>query len=103
VGDFRKLWANVLHQANIGRRVTLHDFRRSAARNALNRGLTEQEVMAMGGWKTRSMLDRYNVRRENELVAAMKKIEAGAKAERELIRQTGDLPVGLIPEKEPVQ
>ena len=103
VGDFRKLWANVLHQAGIGRRVTLHDFRRSAARNALNRGLTEQEVMQMGGWRTRSMLDRYNVRREDELVAAMKKIEAGAKAERELIRQTGDLPVGLIPEKEPVQ
>lgn len=87
VGDIRKLWAGVLKQAGIERHITLHDFRRSAVRNGLNRGLTEQEVMAMGGWKTRAMLDRYNVRREGELQATMAKIEAGAKLERQLIAE----------------
>lgn len=85
IGDFRKLWASVLRQAGISRPVRLHDFRRSFCRNGLNRGMTEQEVMDQGGWKTPAMLRRYNVRREGELVAAMNKMELGARLEREAV------------------
>jgi integrase len=37
-----------------------HDFRRTAVCNLVHRGIPEKIAMAMVGWKSRQMLDRYN-------------------------------------------
>ncbi|MGA2814010.1 MAG: tyrosine-type recombinase/integrase [Candidatus Acidiferrum sp.] len=39
----------------------IHDLRCSGAMNLLRAGVDESTVLKIGGWKTRSMLDRYNV------------------------------------------
>lgn len=41
--------------------LLMHDMRRSAARRLRNNGTHENVIMAIGGWKTRSMFDRYAI------------------------------------------
>ncbi len=41
--------------------LLVHDMRRSAARRLRNNGTHENVIMAIGGWKTRSMFDRYAI------------------------------------------
>ena len=49
---------------------TLHDFRRSIATNAIEAGVSEKVVMEMGGWKTPSVMRRYQILRKNHLEKA---------------------------------
>src|SRR5207302_10205193 len=53
--------------------VRIHDCRASAAINLLASAVDEGLVLKIGGWKTRAMLDRYNVADPTRLAAAMKK------------------------------
>jgi integrase len=59
--------------------LNLHDLRRSAARNLLNAGVPETVIMKIGGWKTRSVFDRYAVASTSDLTAAMQRWETSAK------------------------
>jgi len=58
--------------------LIVHDMRRSAARNLRRAGVHENVIMDMGGWKTRSMFDRYAIvnpedtRRALEALTAMR-------------------------------
>jgi integrase len=52
----------------------IHDLRRTAARNMLRSGVGEKMVMSIVGWKTRAMLDRYNILDERDVVEAGKKM-----------------------------
>lgn len=52
----------------------LLDLRRSAARNAIRSGVPEQVVMDLGGWRTRSVLARYNVTSRRDLADAMERM-----------------------------
>lgn len=86
IKDFRGAWRNLCIRAGVGeyrcaacdaewsekrcecgsrkRRYTgliVHDMRRSAARNLRQAGVHENVIMAIGGWKTRSMFDRYAI------------------------------------------
>jgi len=74
LGDFRTDWKRAAAAAGV-RGLLFHDLRRSAARNAIRSGVPEQVVMDLGGWKTRSVLDRYNVTSEHDLADALARVE----------------------------
>jgi integrase len=58
---------------------TLHDLRRSAARNLLAAGVPETVIMKICGWKTRSVFIRYAIADTTDLTAAMQRWEDFAK------------------------
>jgi len=93
VVDFRDDWYALCVAAKLGRYVPAkgkdgetynkyvglnpHDFRRSAIRNMLRRGVGEKVSMTISGHATRSILDRYNLVDGTDLYEAARKIEAG--------------------------
>jgi integrase len=79
VRDFRGAW-DVLTKAAGVPGLILHDFRRSAVRNMVRRGVPERVAMMISGHKTRAIFDRYNIIDPSDLRDAVRKIEEGAKA-----------------------
>lgn len=62
--------------------MLLHDFRSSAVRNMIRRGVPQKTAMKVSGHKTDAIFSRYNIVSEADLRdAAVRKIEQGAKAE----------------------
>ena len=89
--NLRKEWAKACAACGLGRIIevegkydaryeglTLHDLRRSAARNLLQAGVPETVIMKIGGWKTRSVFDRYAVTSTADLTTAMQKWETAS-------------------------
>lgn len=70
---FWKAWARARTKAHMPGRMP-HDMRRSAARNMVRRGLPERVAMELGGWKTRSVFDRYNITNEADRKAAQQQL-----------------------------
>jgi site-specific recombinase XerD len=95
VRDFRTAWWRACERAGLGKFVKVkdrdgrirekwhglvpHDLRRSAARNMRRYGIDESVIMKIGGWKTRSVFDRYNIVSETDIVEAAHKIQARRK------------------------
>jgi len=78
--NHRPEWAKAVAKAGLGTwdakkrtrtGVRIHDCRCSAAINLLDAGVDEGTVLKIGGWKTRAMLDRYNVQNEKRIRKAM--------------------------------
>jgi integrase len=81
IKDFRGAWDEACKRAglwnkDLGRPTRLfHDLRRTGARNLVRAGVPEAVVMRIGGWKTRSVFDRYNIVSTRDLHDAAAKLE----------------------------
>lgn len=51
----------------------MHDLRRTAARDFRAAGVDEGTIMALCGWRTRAMFDRYNIIDDADLAAGVAK------------------------------
>ena len=99
IGDFRKTRYKMCCDVGLGRmacrvcdRVTenncecdlhyvgrlVHDLRRTGCRNLRRLGVDEKTVMKIGGGKTRSVFDRYNIVDEKDLADAAAKLDRKA-------------------------
>jgi integrase len=68
-----KAWRSACKRARLsGRRP--HDFRRTMARNYRRSGEAEGVIMKIGGWRTRSVFDRYNIVAEDDLRRAAERV-----------------------------
>lgn len=70
IKDFRGAWAKACKAAGLDKRMP-HDFRRSRARHLSRLGVPEKVIMDLSGWKTRAMLDRYNITSRRDLAEAL--------------------------------
>ena len=56
--------------------LIFHDLRRSGARALVYAGVPEKVAMQIGGWKTRSVFDRYSIVSPKDLAEAGRKLES---------------------------
>jgi integrase len=75
VRDFRATWTKACKHAGVAG-LLFHDLRRTAARNLRRAGIAEGVIMKIGGWRTRSVFERYAIVDQSDIAAAMKKLEA---------------------------
>ena len=71
VKDFRGAWEVACRGAGVPGRMP-YDLRRSRARHLARHGVSEKVIMDLSGWKTRAMLDRYNITSRRDLAEALK-------------------------------
>jgi integrase len=70
---FTKAWKTARIAAGCPGRIP-HDFRRTAIRNTIRRGVPERVAMQLAGHRTRSMFDRYNIVSDGDLRTAARQL-----------------------------
>jgi len=106
IGDFRKAWATACIAAGFGvpkiarngapvlgaegepvlrGSLIFHDLRRSAVRNLDRDGITQSVAMAITGHKTASVYRRYRIVNEDDIRAALERVQTGNRA-RKVVR-----------------
>ena len=68
--------------------LLVHDMRRSAARALRRAGVPESVIMKIGGWKTRSMFERYNIQNKRDQQDAVTALERYRREEQESLRRS---------------
>ena len=74
IGRFAVLWRSACREAGVVGKIP-YDLRKTAARNMIRANVPEGVVMAIMGWKTRSMMDRYNITSEADKLDAQGRVE----------------------------
>ena len=93
--NLRKEWQKACEAAGLGTltkvegradpRYTgliIHDFRRSAIKNLMKAGVNEKVAMKISGHKTRSLFDRYRIVDTEDVVDAMRRVQAAVLRQR---------------------
>ncbi len=102
VRDFRKTWWSACVRVGLGQMICcqcsqpvtgkrcetcdsdvlkycgliFHDLRRTAARNLRRAGVAEGVIQKIGGWRTRSVFERYAIVTQTDIADAMKKLQS---------------------------
>ncbi len=76
VRDFRGAWASACESAKVSG-LLFHDRRRTRGAKPSSCGVAEGVIMKIGGWKTRSVFERYAIVSQSDIRDAMAKLEAG--------------------------
>ena len=74
VRDFRGTWAKACKDAGVPG-LLIHDLRRTAARNLRRAGVAEGVIMKIGGWRTRSVFERYAIVSQADIAEALGRLE----------------------------
>lgn len=85
VKDFRGTWEKARSAAGVPN-LLFHDLRRTAARNFRRAGIAEGVIMKIGGWKTRSVFERYAIVSQADIADALEKLQS---SRRSSIKQSG--------------
>jgi integrase len=72
--DFRGTWAKSCESAGVSG-LLFHDLRRTAARNLRRAGAAEGVIMKIGGWRTRSVFERYAIVSQADISDAIQKLD----------------------------
>jgi len=75
VQDFRGTWAKACEKAGAPG-LLFHDLRRTAARNLRRAGVAEGVIMKIGGWRTRSVFERYAIVSQSDISDAIQKLDS---------------------------
>ena len=65
--------------------VIFHDLRRTIARKLRRAGIAEGAIMRIGGWKTRSVFERYAIVTRSDIADAILKLQQTEKVLSETI------------------
>jgi integrase len=89
VGDFKKAWAVAMEKAGlpVGRKhggYTFHMTRNTAATDMRAAGLSTDDIMDVGGWKTTEMVRRYDLK---DLAALRIRLEDARSLRRAQVRR----------------
>ena len=86
VCDFRVTWRNACAYAGVPD-LLFHDLRRTGARNLRRAGVAEGIIMKIGGWRTRSVFERYAIVSRSDMNDAILKLqESENRVEQERLR-----------------
>lgn len=75
IGQFYKVWRRACQLAGVPGKL-IYDFRRTAIRNMIRSGVPEEVAMKVSGHRTRSMLARYNITSDKDILDALGKTDA---------------------------
>jgi integrase len=70
----RSAWEKAVMEAGVPD-LTVHDMRRSAIRNLVRAGVSEQVAMRISGHRSRSIFARYNIVSQTDVLEAMGRLE----------------------------